>query len=715
MGTSPPSHLHPSPPPHPSPRHSPLRQNRLRPSISPVRAQSPERETTGHVQSSPRQYQASSPSRQYTGYAESSPRMYQSSQTTTGLDPYISTRYSPSPPKSPRSYDERLQVIRASALRLKERIASESKKSLDDSCDVSKSAPFMNSSPFSEQPRYHHQANEQGHPPPMDLPGVHNVHEHALLAEREKKEAEAALKIQSAYRGYNVRKSLKWGQLLAQTSSVSKPNPLSTQAPPISGTKNVASPLIPTPGVSQSNPNFTAQPAPVSVGLEPWKQGGGDSHSVINVFTRQHERLRDSLSLLSDQKRDEIRNMTSHHSPTSSAPVITPERLNTSQPLTYAALSEHVTPKSSPSSYTQTFDPEPRAEDVVSLHSGSTVSFSQDSLYSQSSPPRTNSEHSPTPPPINLSMEKQQSPPSKQDTSPKESVSVTMNGISAITPPGSPSFVESFSYTTPYRPLIHVPLTTAYTDGRQSPRSLELQHQAQLNQYETIEENLRHLSQVERTRDLSTVQQETVTLAQQLKSQEQTHSNDLSALANKAKMEIKAMKKQVEIDSMHSSERLQQLQENADSQAKEHSKRLAELQQESEIAARESTLRLNEARTAATSAVIEAAQQQIQAAHTMAVSVATAATKEAVKEALKQDKSPPKIVEYESDFDPSTVRPDSRGDETGHTSARENGAGSKDTTLTPSEEGIDTVNNGGRSSNSSSPHEVTEDIDEVLV
>ena len=249
--------------------------------------------------------------------------------------------------------------------------------------------------------------------------------------------------------------------------------------------------------------------------------------------------------------------------------------------------------------------------------------------------------------------------------------------------------------------------------GRLSPRSLELEHQAQLHLYETVEENLRHLSHVDRVRDVSLAQQETTALAQQLQTQEQAHRSDLSALAAKAKLEVG--QKQLEAEA---AERMRRLEEQMSTKVQQHTQRIAEMQADSERAVREATLRLNEARSAATSAVIEAAQQQVQAAHTMAVSVATAATREAVKEALKH--SHPEdmgTVEYASDFEPSTAHPDKSGEESDQTSHLE-GTGeetSVDTTLTPPP-ADETLVDGGVESDGSSPQEVLEeDVSEVGV
>ena len=44
----------------------------------------------------------------------------------------------------------------------------------------------------------------------LSLPGVRSVHKHAILAEEARRQGEAATRIQAAFRGYRVRRSLQW-------------------------------------------------------------------------------------------------------------------------------------------------------------------------------------------------------------------------------------------------------------------------------------------------------------------------------------------------------------------------------------------------------------------------------------------------------------------------------------------------------------------------
>ena len=160
-----------------------------------------------------------------------------------------------------RTREERIQALTASALQLKERIAMETKKLTEGAYDGYRHKLSDNSA---TPPRWQQQRNEEGlthhtglpgysysvtrprwqqrdneeglthrtelpgHSnsvtPPLnrqqdneeglthrtELPGVHNVHAHALHTEQARRETAAALKIQAAYRGYQVRRSLRW-------------------------------------------------------------------------------------------------------------------------------------------------------------------------------------------------------------------------------------------------------------------------------------------------------------------------------------------------------------------------------------------------------------------------------------------------------------------------------------------------------------------------
>ena len=395
---------------------------------------------------------------------------------------------------------------------------------------------------------------------------------------------------------------------------------------------------------------------------------------MINVFTRQHEKLRQTLAQLKTQKLAELRQIGEQSQSTSSAQVEV-------QPLTGAATNggSHGESPLGRYSYTETFEPSSsqRQED------GSQVSeqFSCDSLgahsqdYSStaSSPSQTHGESSGSSTPVSTVP---------QTTQP---LTETTQNVSIFTPPGSPTFVESFSPGTANQQQPRAVRPTASqptSNGRLSPRSLELKLQAELNLLETVEESMRQITDLERTHAVSHAQQETVSVAQLLKSHQRTHEREVQSLATKAKREVEEAHKQFEKvhqEAVCASECIKQMQGEADAQTREHMRKLAQIQEESTLATREASRQLTEARSTATAAAVEAAQQQIQAARNMAVSVATAAAQEAVKTALRSNvlsetrhstergsrEQPVEgftVDSYHSDFEPSSSHSNSLGD-----------------------------------------------------
>ncbi|XP_069088183.1 centrosome-associated protein 350 [Pleurodeles waltl] len=81
---------------------------------------------------------------------------------------------------------------------------------------------------------------------------------------------------------------------------------------------------------------------------------------------------------------------------------------------------------------------------------------------------------------------------------------------------------------------------------RFSPAALQHRMSAELNYLSTIEESVRQLSDVERVRGISLAQQETVSLAQILKAQQQRHERDLALLQIKAEQEAHETQRQLD-------------------------------------------------------------------------------------------------------------------------------------------------------------------------
>uniref|UniRef100_G1MV69 CAP-Gly domain-containing protein n=1 Tax=Meleagris gallopavo TaxID=9103 RepID=G1MV69_MELGA len=81
---------------------------------------------------------------------------------------------------------------------------------------------------------------------------------------------------------------------------------------------------------------------------------------------------------------------------------------------------------------------------------------------------------------------------------------------------------------------------------RFSPAALQHRLSAELNYLTAIEESVRQLSDVERIRGISLAQQESVSLAQILKAQQQRHERDITLLKIKAEQEALKNKRQLE-------------------------------------------------------------------------------------------------------------------------------------------------------------------------
>ncbi|XP_064371712.1 centrosome-associated protein 350 isoform X3 [Dromaius novaehollandiae] len=81
---------------------------------------------------------------------------------------------------------------------------------------------------------------------------------------------------------------------------------------------------------------------------------------------------------------------------------------------------------------------------------------------------------------------------------------------------------------------------------RFSPAGLQHRLSAELNYLSAIEESVRQLSDVERVRGISLAQQESVSLAQILKAQQQRHEQDLALLKMKAEQEALESQRQLE-------------------------------------------------------------------------------------------------------------------------------------------------------------------------
>ena len=166
------------------------------------------------------------------------------------------------PPSSPR--EARILALKHSALTLRQRIETEKKK-LEAKVYLTSPRPVTHSS-----------ASSQGDT--STIPGVTNIYQHAATVERERSLNEAAIKIQSTWRGHKVRKSLR-SYPVTSISSYHYPSTISSV---LTVKRPQVTPILTTPPCTQ---HVTA----------PWQHSGGDHLSVINIFTRQQEQLRRTL------------------------------------------------------------------------------------------------------------------------------------------------------------------------------------------------------------------------------------------------------------------------------------------------------------------------------------------------------------------------------------------------------------------------------------
>ena len=518
---------------------------------------------------------------------------------------------------------------------------------------------------------------------PRELPGVGSMREHAEVARKRSEEEAAAAKIQAAFRGYRVRRGMGGrGWLHAGRLGVVGVAPVATAArvsPTLSPRGGLGTPsTVPARGaVTCSNlgtlplsPQATptkAQPAgPVLRATSPpsnlpWQHPpAGDTYSVINVFNRQQEKLRETLGIrgasspLSSQQRPP-------KSPT-----------HASSPL----------PNGSHYSYTASFEQQSLQSDgdpscTVQAVTPPRVTISQSPYASNRSSPVLHSDPA-TP---------RQTTPTDTPTLRKDVASHRHEGASRAEGPeeggdGSPSPISSLAKSPPTTPVSSLTKSPPTTDerttassrtepthrssetspgavqggaspegGRLSPRSLQLKLQTELNLLESVEESMRCLSNVDETRAVAVAQSKTATLAQLLASEKQLRAREVEALHVVAKTE-EDRRREEEWRGREELRELAQdarrLQEEAARKADEHVAKLDKIQEDSSRVAREIERHMAEVHSAATVAMAEVTRQQMKAAQDMAASVAVAATKEAVRAALGRlgpQKTPPSSSE----------------------------------------------------------------------
>lgn len=486
-----------------------------------------------------------------------------------------------------RSREERIQAITAAALDLKERIMEQSQKLAGAGAPKSVGSKFSNTQTYFQSADVEDMENVPGgsglreHSTMLEdeLPGVGRLQEHAALVEKERRENEAAQRIQATYRGYAVRKILQrplpaGGTFGREVGGVSRtvgsvstalpgarrggdggeegeesdsgtltpeeeedgknatPTPItrSTKATPTRSAGGAAQHPKP---LGKATPLGVATP-PVNQG-DPWKRTGGDAHSIINVFTRHHKGV---LLEPASRQSDHYTLQSQHHLAVTPKLKVTPDTAYSYTPysqqssenspssqLVTPPTSKRTPPHSTPRettletaySYSQTFETASETGGKDQGEGGSiSEQFSQDSLASADSygvheqksgsarsSPRSASDHTPTTtPPRRKYGSSASDSQSSQKSSSTRSTSHTVtqqdvtNSISAITPPGSPSFVETFASTS--APKLAPPLPPPSQGHPRLPaHSLDHQLQTELKVLETVEDSLQRVTQAE--------------------------------------------------------------------------------------------------------------------------------------------------------------------------------------------------------------------------
>ena len=232
------------------------------------------------------------------------------------------------------SPEERLQAITAAARNLKEKIIEQSRvvesmaalEQKDQSCKRRSRVSWrgeQHEEPWHERSHARLPAHIPANPTSFgmrDLPGVGGLQSHASQAAKTRKENEAAHKIQEAYRGQVVHKSLNWvlpssgtrkdtmqgarkgddgGEEVEDDGTGTEDTLMPTYQSSVVEVEEKTISAAPTQDASGNDhmgmtPVIIAPPPPregvPSVPSEPWMKSGGDRHSIMNIFAWPHQK-----------------------------------------------------------------------------------------------------------------------------------------------------------------------------------------------------------------------------------------------------------------------------------------------------------------------------------------------------------------------------------------------------------------------------------------
>lgn len=134
--------------------------------------------------------------------------------------------------------------------------------------------------------------------------------------------------------------------------------------------------------------------------------------------------------------------------------------------------------------------------------------------------------------------------------------------------------------------------------SRLAPSALEGRMTMELNLLESMEESMRQITEMERTRAIALAQQETVSLAQILKARQQTHSRELTELQLKTQQE-----------NQEASRQLEEARYRAAESAQNAAATIAQVRQENNSSLHESSKKLIASQAEAAKATANAAKQ----------------------------------------------------------------------------------------------------------
>lgn len=548
------------------------------------------------------------------------------------------------------------------------------------------------------------------------LPGVDSLREQAELNKELDSMTSAATTIQAAYRGYSVRQGLNWklpsGRTLRSTvreglqqragfpgavtsessrystawdtvvphddmSSISDVNTSYSSA-----RSTIRSQTISSKSVKDHRPSSTRTPSlhdsetrkHITVGHAPkhakdersadffWNRTGGDSLSVINIFTRRNphlklvpkqddvtkERVSEGVSVLEETHQDsKSRDSASvpeqaadlDHSKELLEETLVEEPLEKSQDneeydddfeLSSRRSKRDKTDKSTPSPDRKTDEPM-YSETFESPELKTSSSRKEDSLLSPN-----DSMDSGT-----LSPTLSEGELSHASEGVGRSPTLTSTQCSLRREQGTQGLATS--YTAPVHPPPSVFVSSHQGGDRLSPGSLDMRLAAELNKLEYMEESVRQLTDVERTRAVSLAQQETVSLAQILKSKQLSHARDMETLRAKAREEALEAAKQLEEArraaadaAAGAAETIARMRLEAATTITESTDRLVKVQTEAARTTTESARQVEEARSSAARTLLEVAKQQTADTRGVAAEAASAAAEAAVRSTMSR-------------------------------------------------------------------------------